>query len=279
MKQSLFHIVVLTLLILTAITFAEAQATRTWISGVGDDVNPCSRTAPCKTFAGSISKTAPGGEINCLDPGGFGAVTITKSITLDCSGTFGSILTTTSPAITINAANGIVRLRGLSLTGQNGGTFGVRVLNASKVTIEDSVIDGFTNSGVSFESPGATTTPQLFISNTTIKNNTVSGVNISPSDGNPSRASIIRSQILGNGEGITAQATDVAVTDCMIAGNVTGIRAAQGGTARISSNTISENTTNLNAARGAILTYGNNAITGNGTDNLPTGTVTPAGLQ
>ena len=61
---------------------AHAQATRTWVSGVGDDANPCSRTAPCKTFAGAISKTAAGGEINCLDPGGFGAVTITKAITI-----------------------------------------------------------------------------------------------------------------------------------------------------------------------------------------------------
>lgn len=65
---------------------AEAQATRTWVSGVGDDANPCSRTAPRKTFAGAISKTAAKGEINVLDPGGFGAVTITKSITIDGSG-------------------------------------------------------------------------------------------------------------------------------------------------------------------------------------------------
>src|SRR2546422_2828997 len=68
---------------------AQAQATRTWVSGVGDDVNPCSRTAPCKTFAGAISKTAAGGEIDCLDPGGFGAVTITKSLTIDCNGVTG----------------------------------------------------------------------------------------------------------------------------------------------------------------------------------------------
>src|SRR2546421_11375795 len=75
-------------------SIAQAQATRTWVSGVGDDVNPCSRTAPCKTYAGAISKTAAGGEIDCLDPGGFGAVTITNSILID--GTpgsgFGSIL-------------------------------------------------------------------------------------------------------------------------------------------------------------------------------------------
>src|SRR5713226_9839268 len=84
-------------------SLAQAQATRTWVSGVGDDVNPCSRTAPCKTWAGAISKTAPGGEIDALDPGGFGGVTITKSITLDGSGTFASILVSGSNAININA--------------------------------------------------------------------------------------------------------------------------------------------------------------------------------
>src|SRR3984885_12684801 len=95
---------------------AHAQATRTWVSGVGDDVNPCSRTAPCKTFAGAISKTAAGGEINCIDPGGFGVVTITKAITLDCSGTFGSILATGTNGIIVNAtANDVVILRGLSI--------------------------------------------------------------------------------------------------------------------------------------------------------------------
>src|SRR2546429_2674329 len=83
---------------------AQAQALRTWVSGVGDDANPCSRTAPCKTFTGAISKTAPRGEIDCLDPGGFGAVTITKSMTIDCSGTFGSILAALTNGITVNGA-------------------------------------------------------------------------------------------------------------------------------------------------------------------------------
>src|SRR6188508_223353 len=78
------------------------QATRTWVSGVGDDANPCSRTAPCKTFAGAISKTATGGEINVLDPGGFGGVTITKSITIDCEDTQGSILASGTNGINVN---------------------------------------------------------------------------------------------------------------------------------------------------------------------------------
>jgi hypothetical protein len=280
MKQSLFHICVLAVLIFTAITTAQAQATRTWVSGVGDDANPCSRTAPCKTFAGAISKTAAGGEIDCLDPGGFGAVGITKSITLDCSGTYGSILVSSGgSAISINNASIIVRLRGLSLTGQNAGAYGVRITAASRVTIEDSIIDGFTDSGVFMEAPGDAAAPQLFISNTTIRNNTVNGLNVTSAGASPSRVAIIRSQIYGSSEGIIAQNADIAVTDCLIAGNNTGIRTAISGTVRISGNTISGNTTNFNTPKGAILTYGNNALTGNGTNNAPSGTVVPAGLQ
>src|SRR5262250_3426176 len=87
--------------VLVGTSLAQAQATRTWVSGVGDDVNPCSRTAPCKTFAGAISKTAVNGEINCIDPGGYGAVTITKSITIDCHEIFASILNAGTNGINI----------------------------------------------------------------------------------------------------------------------------------------------------------------------------------
>src|SRR5438552_18029763 len=90
----------LALIALAIPSSAFGQATRTWVSGVGDDVNPCSRTAPCKTFAGAISKTATDGEINCLDPGGFGAVTITKGMTINCEYTLGSVL--------VSGTNGIV---------------------------------------------------------------------------------------------------------------------------------------------------------------------------
>src|SRR5436305_14311036 len=89
--------------VLLVASIANAQATRTWVSGVGDDINPCSRTAPCKTFAGAISKTASPGIINCLDSGSFGAVTITKSITIDCTGNFAGILTGGVQGIVVNA--------------------------------------------------------------------------------------------------------------------------------------------------------------------------------
>ena len=122
---------------------AHAQATRTWVSGVGDDANPCSRTAPCKTFAGAISKTISGGEIDALDPAGFGAVTITKSITIDGNSTTAGILAAGTTGVVINAAGLDVTLRGLSINGAGSGITGVRILAANKVYIERSVIFGF----------------------------------------------------------------------------------------------------------------------------------------
>ena len=127
-----------------AIAPAHAQATRTWVSGVGDDANPCSRTAPCKTWAGAISKTATGGEIDALDPGGFGTLTITKSITLDGGGgQVASILASGVNGINISAAGGVVILRNLRINGA-GGTTGVAINSAATVVIEKCDIFGFT---------------------------------------------------------------------------------------------------------------------------------------
>src|SRR5437763_7713478 len=155
--RSVLQMLGLLVMSLAFTSLAHAQATRTWVSGVGDDLNPCSRTAPCKTFAGAISKTFINGEIDCLDPGGYGAVTITKSITLDCTGTFGSILTGAGNGIVINIPVGAndpfrtVRIRGLSINGTGAsGTIGTRIglkgisiLQASTVTVEDTVISDF----------------------------------------------------------------------------------------------------------------------------------------
>ena len=135
--------------VLMAATPASAQATRTWVSGVGDDVNPCSRTAPCKTFPGAISKTAANGEINCLDPGGFGTVTITKNMTIDCIGTLGGILAAGTNGVNINdvatATPGSINviLRNLTIDGAGTGVVGVNFLSGRSVTLENVNIFGF----------------------------------------------------------------------------------------------------------------------------------------
>ena len=130
---------------------AHAQAVRTWISGVGDDANPCSRTAPCKTFAGAISKTAAGGEINCLDPGGFGAVTITKSIALICDYTEGGISASGFQGIVVNAGlNDVVFISGLDIEGINSATNGINFINGKALHVRHTIIRGFMTNGINF---------------------------------------------------------------------------------------------------------------------------------
>jgi hypothetical protein len=121
-----------------------AQASRTWVSGVGDDANPCSRTAPCKTFAGAISKTAAGGEIDALDPGGYGSVTITKSIIIEGRGTMASILSSGTNGIIVNAGDSdTVILRNLSIFGFGTSLSGINFLAGANLVVENCMIYGY----------------------------------------------------------------------------------------------------------------------------------------
>jgi hypothetical protein len=149
---------------------AHAQATRTWVSGVGDDANPCSRTAPCKTFAGAISKTAAGGEIDALDPGGFGAITITKAITLDGGGGIvASVLASGTNGIVVSAgASDVIILRNLRINGAGGGINGIRFLAGKGLVVDNCDIFGFTTNGLDV-ALGATAVAQ--VRNTTFRNN------------------------------------------------------------------------------------------------------------
>jgi hypothetical protein len=180
-------------------SMTQAQATRTWVSGVGDDVNPCSRTAPCKTFAGAISKTAAGGEIDCLDPGGFGAVSTTKSITIDGTkgGGFGSILAANTSGVTINDSlsgtpnTAVVILRNLSINGANT-TAGsaIRFVAGKNLIVDDCQLFGFTGAGgagaagkgISVEISAAGTGHNLVVKNTVIENCT-QGIRLSATTG------------------------------------------------------------------------------------------------
>lgn len=250
LRRNFGRIMVLSSIFIACFAAANAQATRTWISGVGDDANPCSRTAPCKTFAGAISKTATGGEINCLDPGGFGAVTITKSITLDCKNVNGSVLASGTQGIIINNSGAVVRIRGLNINGAGtaAGTNGISIVNASRVNIEDVVIDGFAQSGISLGTNSATS---VFVSNTTIRN------------------------VAGNAiGGVPTVSADITVVDSRFTGNGTALLASANVIIRIAGNSVFYNTTGLLAqTRGQILSFGNNFVNNNGTDGTPSGTI------
>jgi hypothetical protein len=153
---------------------AHAQATRTWVSGVGDDANPCSRTAPCKTFAGAISKTATAGEINVLDPGGFGALTITKSISVICTGVEAGVLVSGTPGITVAAQPGDrVVLRGLDFQGLGTGTNGVNFVSGLELIIDKCNIQAFATNGVNVNT--STANARVIIKETTIVGNGTNG--------------------------------------------------------------------------------------------------------
>jgi hypothetical protein len=159
------------LLGLLAFSQVHAQATRTWISGVGDDANPCSRTAPCKTFTGAIARTASGGVIDTLDPGGFGGVTITKSITLESSNGASGILVSGVNGIIVNGAGVVVVLRGLSLEGLGTGLAGIKFLNGSQLVVDRCDIGNFrggSSAGIAFTPSGAAT---LIVRDSTIHDN------------------------------------------------------------------------------------------------------------
>src|SRR5712691_7704112 len=176
--MSKMNLLKLLTLVLLGTTFGYAQASRTWVSGVGDDANPCSRTAPCKTWAGAISKTAPGGEIDALDPGGFGAVTITKAITLDGGGgQVASVLVSGTNGIVVqaNAASDVVILRNLRINGISSGLNGIRFLSGKDLNIENCYIFGFTQQGIDITLNQATQA-SVHIINTVVKN--VGGVGI-----------------------------------------------------------------------------------------------------
>jgi hypothetical protein len=298
---------------------AHAQASRTWVSGVGDDVNPCSRTAPCKTFAGAISKTALNGEINCLDPGGFGTVTITKSITIDCHEIFAGVLNAGLNGINIpfdsfNTAGEVrftVRLRNLNFNGFQTGTGGVRVTGGAThpggaVFVEDCLIDGnFAGNarGISDERTGG---GELYVSNTTIRNNGGTGIVVLPASGstridamldnvrsqnnaagvainNGAKAMIFRSVFSGNtntGIDVEGAGAEANVDESISSSNGTGVFTANGGVMRLSNTTVAFNKTN--GAGGTINSYTNNRFFGNAGANVTTpigGPSTPTGQQ
>jgi hypothetical protein len=195
--------------LLTAVS-AQAQS-RTWVSGVGDDLNPCSRTAPCKTFAGAISKTATGGEINCLDPNGAGAVTITKSISIVCDYTEAGVLATGTNGIIVNApAGSIVTLKGLdvecNVTGLNGISMinvGV-VLHIHKVQVRN--CRGASGNGIRIIP--SSNSAEVYIADSYITDNgssaTTAGILVNPSSTGSVVLTVNRTQLENNSAGISA---------------------------------------------------------------------------
>jgi parallel beta helix pectate lyase-like protein len=257
---------------------ALAQASRTWVSGVGDDANPCSRTAPCKTFAGAISKTAIGGEIDVLDPGGFGALTITKAITIDGGGGQNAsvLVAGTNGFVVAAGANDKVIIRNLRFQGisggPNGGLNGIRVVSAHSVLIENVDINNFTQNCVDF-APSAFG-QRVIVTDSRLYNCAGDGVLLEPTGPGANRITLNNDQISENGNGVVAgTGTGVSALNTIVNSRITdnvGNGVQSNGSSSLSvidGDTISTNGTGVqDTASGGMFTFGNNHLIFNGTD-------------
>jgi hypothetical protein len=279
---------------------AHAQATRTWVSGVGDDVNPCSRTAPCKTFAGAISKTAAGGEISVLDPGGYGTVTITKAITISGEQADASILACGTTGINVIAGPAdVVILRSLTINGCAGtispGTNGITFGSGGKLHVENVKIYGFGGQGILF----APNSPSmLFVDNSSIRNAVGGAVYIKPTSSGTATAVLNGVSMVGNARGVraedgsvvvvrhshasgnaangfvalgTSRAVNMTLESCVAAGNAeTGVYAGPLAMVKLSNVTITRNHDGMQAVGGgSIVSFGNNQVFDNDLNNGP----------
>jgi hypothetical protein len=298
---------------LAFVSIAQAQASRTWVSGSGDDADPCSRTAPCKSFSGAHSKTPVNGEINCIDAGPYGPLIITKSITIDCHEVFAGALHSGQNGVSINfdSFSGTdtrksVRLRNINYQGANTGTRGIRITGGfgsagSTVHVQDCLIDG------NFGSPGRGIEDNrsgggsLLVTNTTIRNLSGTGISHAPNSGSTrvdisidnvrifnclfgvavssgGRMSITNSVIAGcTNAGLYAEgpqaASELHADNVVINHNGIGIQQIAAGTIRIGNSDITNNTTN--GTSGTVSSYGNNRVAG----NAGVTTLTPVGAD
>ncbi|HEX7956251.1 MAG TPA: hypothetical protein VF508_04865 [Pyrinomonadaceae bacterium] len=288
---------------LLAASAAHAQATRTWVSGVGDDVNPCSRTAPCKTFAGAISKTAAGGEIDALDPGGFGAVTATKSITIDGTNGagFGSILASGTNGVNVNDSATatpntiIVKLRNLSINGAPPtllGINGVNFTSGATLHVENCRIMHFSGDGIRVATPQPV---RVIVQDTTITDCASDAIEMAGTNTSKDAVSIDHASITRNGNGVrVSNRADVSISNsvlsinnatassaavisssavsagaiidienCQINNNSVGVQSNLNNAIRLSNVHMTGNANALNFNSGTIGTYSNNRIFGN----------------
>lgn len=260
---------------------ANAQASRTWVSGVGDDANPCSRTAPCKTWAGAISKTAAGGEIDALDPGGFGALTITKAITLDGGG--GQVASTlvagTNGFVVAAGVNDVVILRNIRINGiiqaNSGSIDGIKFQSGNTLLIENCEIFGFGNNGIHMVI--STGTSSMIVQNTTVINNTFRGIQINPTGGTSnvtiSKVWTYKNGAAGVGTDTTGGGTASTIIDQLTASENPGGNGVEGlgagTTVKISNSTMSHNNVGVNiTAPATVVSYKTNAIAQNSTNNV-----------
>jgi hypothetical protein len=267
-------------------TVGHAQMTRTWVSGVGDDANPCSRVAPCKTWMGALGMTAPGGEIDALDPGGFGQVTITQSVTLDGGGgQVASVLVGLTDGITVAA--GVpdvviiknVRFQGALGNGSSSGSAGINAINytsGAQLIVDNCDFIGFNTNGINV---AIEQTGNLVVRNSTFRNNAGNDINVTASNGGTAVATVVNSSFIGNlnsGGVLAGSSSVVAVRDSDFSNFQAAVGASGNGNLSVDNSTFARNTTAVVSASGTTVNVTNNTLVDNVTAFSVAGTFASA---
>lgn len=296
-------------LLLTCNSLAHAQATRTWVRSDGNDANSCSRASPCRTFAGALAQTAEGGEIDALDPGNFGAVSINRAITID-GGTgsgWASILSNgNTPGVTVNVTtnptNAVVTLRNISISGvacANGacaGAKGIRYLAGNALHVQNCILENLNNTGIEvlLTAAGSLWVQDTNFSNTTTGIKTDSTVIVvmqvehcrfqGMTDGINATTrtfATVRDSYFGGITGTTNGAVKASngctinIVNSTFSNNVIAVKVSLGGTMRISNNEFFNNTTAISnfGGLGTLATANNNKGAGNTTPGTTNATI------
>jgi hypothetical protein len=285
-----------------------AQAQRVFVAATGTDGNPCTFASPCRSFQHAHDTTGAGGEIDVLDPAGYGAVTITKAISIQGHGFSGITVASGANGITINAgASDKISLRGLLLDGVGTGSIGIFFTGGSSLEIQESVIRNFSQVGIFFE-PNASS--NLSLSDTLISDNKEEGILIRPLGSGAVNGILDRVQVINNGAGISAEnfstgSLNVTISDSAVVESAIGLGIAcdafSGGgpsacvvrnstsaynlyglttnnaTLWVTRSTITGNSLGFgpNFNGGSTISFGDNSVVGNGTDGAPTSTILP----
>lgn len=293
-KSSLFSLVTIAALFVLPAQAQVAQVAVTYVSGLGSDSNPCTRSSPCKTLQKALTKTSPGGQINALNSANYGYLQITQAVSIiGTHGAAGVLATSAVTGVSINAgANDKVTLQGLELDGAGSGASGIQFTSGASLSIRDSVIRGFVN-GINFQPSGSSA---LSVGTTLVANNST-GVVVQATM--PATAIFDDVQIMNNGSGIvgsgasaTARASltvqncvvannnifgilsngssDVTVSNCMIANNGVGLAAQNtGALLQLSGSTVSGNSTAWQTANNGQVSSAGNSVGGNTASNAP----------
>lgn len=309
MQRQTLRIVVASMFVISMVTtqVAFGQSNRTWVSVNGNDANTCDRATPCRTLSGALAKTSAGGEIDVVDSGDFGSVTLNKTISVIAPGVLGGIQVGSGTAITINAgASDKIVLRGLTIDGLGTGLDGVSFVAGGYLYVENCTINNFSRYGLDFTPTSGS--GKLFITDTVVRNNgavtTGGGVHLIASTGPGFIASIdglrtennvfglkaetagvvtVRNSLAANNgySGFSAAtATGAAGVRMFVENSVTthngtgGITSANVATVILSNVVVTDNQTGLAiGGTAAVVSFGNNRVQGNTTDGAPTQTI------